>query len=397
MRRLTGQPASGKEPNTLGKKISLLGSTGSIGTQTVDVVRRHPEEFQVVALAAGRRLDLLAQQAGWLRPDLICVADSAAAAEMSQLVGRGPEIVHGPEGLVAAATHPEAKLVVMALVGILGLEPTLAAIESGRNTALANKETLVAGGELVMDAARRRGVKIIPVDSEHNAIFQCLQGQPKNHLARLILTASGGPFRTWTRAEMESVTPEQALKHPRWSMGRKVSTDSATLMNKALELIEAHWLFDTEIDRVDVLIHPESIVHSLVEFVDGSVLAQMGITDMRIPIQYALTYPIRLPTGLPRLDLAALGRLTFEPTDSERFPSLNYARAAVRIGGTLPTAMNAANEVAVERFLTGEIRFTDIYRIVAAVMDAHSPVSRPRLGDVLEANRWARQTALDLR
>lgn len=381
----------------MAKKISILGSTGSIGTQTVDVVRRHPEEFQVVALSAGRRLDLLAEQARWLRPGLICVADSEGAAALRELVGSGPDIIYGPEGLEAAATHPDAGLVVTGVVGILGLKPTLAAIESGKDIALANKETLVAGGELITDAARRRGVKIIPVDSEHSAIFQCLQGARKSEVSRLILTASGGPFRTWTLAEMESVTPEQALRHPRWRMGPKVSIDSATLINKALELIEASWLFDTEIDRIDVLIHPESIVHSLVEFVDGSVLSQLGITDMRIPIQYALSYPNRLETGLPRLDLAAQGRLSFEEPDSERFPSLNYARAAVRIGGTLPAAMNAANEVAVERFLAGDIRFSDIHRIVTRVMDAHTPVLKPQLEDVLQADRWARRAAIELR
>lgn len=378
------------------RKISILGSTGSIGTQTVDVIRRHPEEFEAVCLAAGRRVDLLAEQARLLRPALICVAGAEAAVALRELVGKGPEIVHGPEGLRAAATHPDADLVVTGVVGTLGLKPTLAAIEAGKDIALANKETLVAGGELVMNAARRRGVRIIPVDSEHSAIFQCLQGAGKG-VARLILTGSGGPFRTWTRAKLDSATPEQALKHPRWRMGPKISVDSATLMNKALELIEARWLFDTEADRIDVLIHPESIVHSMVEFIDGSVLAQLGITDMRIPIQYALSYPERLATGLPRLDLAELGKLSFEAPDTERFPSLNYARAAVRIGGTLPAAMNAANEAAVERFLAGEIRFPEIHRIVARVMDAHSVVSRPQLDDILEADRWARRAAMELR
>ncbi|MCG0238002.1 MAG: 1-deoxy-D-xylulose-5-phosphate reductoisomerase [Firmicutes bacterium] len=375
--------------------VAILGSTGSIGTQALEVIQRFPDRFRVVALAAGRRVEVLAEQVRRFRPELVAVAGPEEARRLRELLGSGPEpeILTGEEGLAAVATAPGAEAVLTAVVGTVGLQPTLAAIQAGKRILLANKETLVAAGELVMREAARHRVPIIPVDSEHSALFQCLQGHPREGVARLILTASGGPFRGWKRADLERATVEMALRHPRWRMGPKVTVDSATLMNKALEMIEARWLFDIPIDRIGVVVHPQSIVHSLVEFQDGSLLAQLGATDMRLPIQYALSYPERLPGPLPSLDLVALGSLTFEAVDEVTFPSLNYARAAVTMGGTMPAVLNAANEVAVRRFLSGAIPLTGIYRIVEGVMAAHTPVPEPDLEAILAADRWARQVA----
>ncbi|BDG59384.1 1-deoxy-D-xylulose-5-phosphate reductoisomerase [Caldinitratiruptor microaerophilus] len=374
--------------------VSILGSTGSIGTQALDVIGRFPERYRVVALAAGSRVDLLAEQVRRFRPELAAVATPAAARRLADLLGpAAPEIAVGDEGLVAAATWPAAGAVLTAVVGTLGLRPTLAAIRAGKRILLANKETLVAAGELVMAEARARRVALIPVDSEHSALFQCLQGHPVEAVDRLILTGSGGPFRGWTRAQLAGVTPEQALRHPTWQMGRKITVDSATLMNKALELIEARWLFGVPAERIDVLIHPQSIVHSLVQFRDGSLLAQLGPTDMRLPIQYALSYPERLEAPVRPLDLATVGQLTFEVPDAATFPSLNYARAAVTMGGTLPAVMSAANEVAVERFLAGELSFTGIFRVVEGVMARHENRPHPDLEEILAADAWARRTA----
>lgn len=374
--------------------VSILGSTGSIGTQALEVIKRFPGRYRVVALAAGSRVDLLAEQVRRFRPELAAVATPAAARRLADLLGpEAPEIAVGEEGLVAAASWPAAGAVLTAVVGTLGLRPTLAAIRAGKRVLLANKETLVAAGELVMAEARARGVALIPVDSEHSALFQCLQGHPFETVDRLILTGSGGPFRGWTRAQLAAVTPEQALRHPTWRMGRKITVDSATLMNKALELIEARWLFGMPAERIDVLIHPQSVVHSLVQFRDGSLLAQLGPTDMRLPIQYALTYPDRLEAPVRPLDLASVGRLTFEAPDAETFPSLNYARAAVTMGGTLPAVMSAANEVAVERFLAGELPFTGIFRVVEGVMARHESRSHPDLEEILAADAWARRAA----
>jgi len=378
------------------KNIAIIGSTGSIGTQALDVINHLPGRFRVVALAAGRQVEVLAEQALRHRPLLLSVADEARAAELRRLLaqredGYRPEIVWGEDGLERVATHPESELVLTAVVGAIGVRPTLAAIEAGKDIALANKETLVAAGELVMAAVRRCGVRIVPVDSEHSAIFQCLGGSDSDRVRRILLTASGGPFRGWK--DLSGVTPEQALRHPRWSMGAKVTIDSATLMNKALEMIEARWLFGVPMSKIEVVVHPQSILHSAVEFCDGSIIAQLGPTDMRLPIQYALCYPERWEGCTAPLDLAALGSLTFERPDEETFPSLRYAREAVAAGGTMPAVMNAANEVAVGRFLKGEIPFTGIFAVVAGVMARHEVVPRPDLDAILAADRWARSAA----
>ena len=379
------------------KGISIIGSTGSIGTQALDVIAHLPERCRVVALAAGSRVDLLAEQVRRFRPSLVSVAGPNEAIGLKRhLLERPdghplPEILHGAEGLEAAATHPEAQMVLTSVVGALGLRPTLSAIRAGKEIALANKETLVAAGELVMAEARKAGVPIIPVDSEHSALFQCLVGEDRRKVRRILLTASGGPFRG--RKDLSGIAREQALKHPRWVMGAKITIDSATLMNKALEMIEARWLFDLPMEQVEVVVHPQSVVHSAVEFVDGNVMAQLGPTDMRLPIQYAFTYPERVTGFLEPLDLFAVGTLTFERPDAVTFPSLNYAREAVTMGGTMPAVMNAANEVAVGRFLSGDISFTGIFGIVRAVMDRHEPVPATDLERILAADGWAREIA----
>lgn len=378
------------------KGISIIGSTGSIGTQALDVISHLEGRFKVVGLAAGSRVDLLADQVRRFRPAVVSVPTEEAALGLKRLLlersgGYLPEIAWGEAGLERVATHPDSQMLLTSVVGVLGLKPTLAAIAAGKDIALANKETLVAAGELVMNAARRHGVKIIPVDSEHSALFQCLVGEDPRKVKRLLLTASGGPFRG--RKDLSAVTKAEALRHPRWVMGAKITIDSATLMNKALELIEAHWLFQVPMADIDVLIHPQSIVHSAVEFVDGNVIAQMGPTDMRVPIQYALCYPERTQTFVDRLDLTRVGTLTFEPPDTDTFPSLIYAREAVTMGGTMPAVMNAANEVAVQRFLSDQIPFVAIFRIVHEVMSRHSVVHKPDLDAILEADRWARETA----
>ncbi|MGE5673175.1 MAG: 1-deoxy-D-xylulose-5-phosphate reductoisomerase [Mycobacterium leprae] len=378
------------------KGISIIGSTGSIGTQALDVVRNQPGRFRVVALAAGSRVDLLAEQILEFKPSVVAVNTPESATGLGRILHEKhlsvlPEILYGSDGLEAVATHPEAKMVVTSVVGALGLKPTLSAIERGKDIALANKETLVAAGELVMAAARRHGVHIVPVDSEHSALFQCLVGEDPKKIRRLLLTGSGGPFRGLK--DLSHVTKEQALKHPRWVMGAKITIDSATLMNKALEMIEARWLFDVEMEQVEVLIHPQSTVHSAVEFVDGNIMAQLGPTDMRLPIQYALTFPERSAGYLQPLDLTQIGTLTFERPDTETFPSLNYAREAVKIGGTMPAVMNAANEVANARFLAGEIPFVGIFKTVRWVMDQHQPEKGHDLETILAADTWARGVA----
>lgn len=379
------------------KGISIIGSTGSIGTQALDVIARFPDRFRVVGLAAGSRVDELAAQVRRFRPAVVSVPTPEAALGLKRLLQerpdgeRLPEILHGSEGLEGVATHRDAHVVLTSVVGALGLKPTLAAIAAGKDIALANKETLVAAGELVMRAARKQKVKILPVDSEHSALFQCLVGENPRTVRKLILTASGGPFRGYK--DLSTITKQQALKHPRWVMGAKITIDSATLMNKALEMIEARWLFDVPMEAVEVLVHPQSIVHSMVEFTDGNIMAQLGPTDMRLPIQYALTFPERLPGFLEPLDLAQIGSLTFEQPDTETFPSLNYAREAVTIGGSMPAVMNAANEVAVQRFLADEIPFAAIFRLVHDVMERHAVIKNPDLAAILEADGWARRTA----
>jgi 1-deoxy-D-xylulose-5-phosphate reductoisomerase len=379
------------------KRLALLGSTGSVGEQSLAVAAAFPERYRVVALAAGRNLDKLAEQVRRFRPALVSVAEpSGIEALRARVPDLDCEIAVGEEGLAAVARHP-CDLVVSALVGAVGLEPTLAAIRAGHDVALANKEVLVMAGALVLREVQARGVTLLPVDSEHSAIFQVLSGQRREDVARLILTASGGPFRTWEAARIEGATVKEALAHPNWDMGPKITIDSATLMNKGLEVIEARWLFDMPPAGVDVVVHPQSIVHSLVEFRDGSVLAQLGLPDMRVPIAVALAHPERLSLDLPRLDLAALGRLDFEAPDAKRFPCLELAYAALRADEAAPAVLNAANEVSVAAFLEGRIGFPRIAAANDAVLGTHVARSRGSvlrdLGDVLEADAWARAEA----
>lgn len=373
------------------KRIAILGSTGSIGVNTLDVVGRDPERFEVVGLTAGNNIDLLEDQIRRFHPKAVAVYNEAQAERLKKRIGDiGIEIHSGQEGLIEISILPEVQLVISAIVGAAGLIPTISAIKGGKDVALANKETLVMAGEIVMRLVEEKGVNIIPVDSEHSAIFQSLRGEKKGDIKRLILTASGGPFHDMTISMLEKVSPKDALKHPNWNMGKKITIDSATLMNKGLEVIEARWIFGVDACYIDVLIHHQSIVHSLVEFIDGSIIAQLGIPDMRIPISYALNYPNRVETSLPSLDLSKIGKLTFEKPDIEKFPSLKYAFHALDEGETMPAVLNAANEVAVQAFLKEEIAFTDIPNVILKTMDEHR--SRPvnTLEDVLEADRWAR-------
>jgi 1-deoxy-D-xylulose-5-phosphate reductoisomerase len=374
--------------------IAILGSTGSIGRNTLRVVESFAGEdsFRVVALAAGRNVTLLAEQVERHRPELVAVENEECAGKLRhELKRRGldiPRLLFGEEGLVEAATHGGAECVVSATVGAVGFVPTLRALEAGKRVALANKETLVMAGELMTRAARQSGALLLPVDSEHNAIHQCLRGEAAAEVRRLILTASGGPFRSKSASEMEAATVEEAMRHPTWSMGEKITIDCATLMNKGLEVIEAHWLFDRPADEIDVVVHPQSVVHSMVELVDGSVIAQLGVTDMRHAIQYALTYPDRRPCDLPPLDLTKLSALHFEAPDTERFPCLALAYRALREGGTQPAALNAANEEAVAAFLDGRVRLTDIPRVIERVLDAHAPAPASDLDVVISADGW---------
>jgi 1-deoxy-D-xylulose-5-phosphate reductoisomerase len=379
------------------KRISLLGSTGSIGEQTLAVVEAFPEHFEVVALAAGRNVGKLAGQVRRFCPARVSVADEAGAEELRNRIGASEvQIGVGEEGLEAVATHP-ADLVVAGMVGAAGLRPTLAAIRAGRDIALANKEVMVMAGALVLREVQCRGVRLLPIDSEHSAIFQALEGQRPEDVERLVLTASGGPLRTWPADRLARATVAEALAHPNWSMGPKITIDSATLMNKVLEVIEARWLFEVPPERIEVVVHPQSIVHSLVEFIDGSVLAQLGPPDMRIPIALALTYPERLPLQARRLNLAAVGSLDFEEPDLERFPALHLGHAALRGSEAAPAVLNAANEVTVDAFLRGTISFTDIASTNQAVLDAHLGRHRGEvvrdLEDVMEADAWARHMA----
>ena len=379
------------------KRLVLLGSTGSIGEQTLDVVSEFANRYEVTAMAAGRNVEKLAEQVRRFRPGLVSVADDEDAAELrTRLDGADVEIVTGAEGLAAVATHP-ADMVVSGLVGAVGLAPTLAAIRAGRDIALANKEVMVMAGALILREVKAHEVRLLPVDSEHSAIFQALAGQRAADVERIILTASGGPFRTWDDARIAEATVEEALNHPNWNMGPKISIDSASLMNKGLEVIEARWLFDVTPEQVDVIVHPQSIVHSLVEYRDGSVLAQLGLPDMRVPIAVALAHPERLPLDLPRLDLAALARLDFEAPDRKRFPCLQLAFDALAADEAAPAVLNAANEVAVEAFLDGRIRFPAIAATNGAVLEAHIErglVSELQsLDDVLAADAWAREVA----
>ncbi len=379
------------------KKISILGSTGSIGVQTLQVVEAFPQEFEVVALATYNEIEILQEQIKKFQPLYVSVGNAQfAQALQAKCPDFKGDIIWGQEGLSQIATAPEAEIVVTAVSGAIGLVPTWKAIEAGKDIALANKETLVAAGELVMDWARQNHVRILPVDSEHSAIFQCLQGNRIQDVERIILTASGGPFRTWSKETLHHITPKEALKHPRWTMGPKITIDSATLMNKGLEVIEARWLFDVNFDQIDVLVHPQSTIHSMVEYQDGSVMAQLGIPDMRIPIQYALTYPQRWQNHLPKLDLSKLGQLTFEKPNFGKFPCLKYAFDAGKQGGTLPAVMNAANEIAVHAFLEEKVGFTKIAEIISKTMEQHSYITNPVLEQILEADQWARRYAQNL-
>ncbi len=373
------------------KNVVLLGSTGSIGTSTVKVAEDLPDQIRLLGLGAGNNLELLLEQTRQHRPEAISIADPAKAKELRALLGTGTEVYSGAEGLLKLATLPGADIVLIAIVGTAGLQPALAAIRAGKDIAIASKEILVMAGEIVMSEARKHGVRVLAVDSEHSAIFQCLDGKPPASVRRLWLTASGGPFRQTPKAEFPTITVERALKHPSWVMGKKITIDSATLFNKGLEMIEARWLFDIGMDRVSVVVHPQSIVHSLVEFVDGSMLAQLSTPDMCLPIQYALTYPERAPSERIHTNLAKLGSLTFEEPDPERFPALKLARRAGEVGGTLPAVLNAANEVAVEAFLGWQISFPQISEVVGRTMERHQVVPHPTLAQILEADAWARQ------
>lgn len=374
------------------KKIAILGSTGSIGQSALDVVSRNQGSFKVVALAAGRNLDILEGQIKTFNPELVAIADKESASLLTQRVN-SMEILSGNEGMNRVASYDKADFVLSAIVGFAGLLPTLAAIKEGKTVGLANKESLVVAGEIVMKEARRTGAKIIPVDSEHSAVFQCLEGKNRDLVKRIILTASGGPFLGKSKQELNEVTVDDALKHPNWEMGRKITIDSATLMNKGLEVIEAHHLFGFSPDEIDVLIHPQSIVHSMVEFKDGSYIAQLSIPDMRGPIAYALSYPERIIDPMPSLDLSKVGKLTFSKPDIECFPCLSYAYDAIRAAGTMPAVLNAANEVAVEAFLKREIGFNDIPVIIKNTMDLHNKKAITTINDVIEADTWARLKA----
>ncbi len=376
----------------MAKNIAILGSTGSIGVQTLDVARNLG--IRVSGLSANSNIDLLEKQARDFKPLAVSAGNAALASELDRrLEGLGIEVMHGVEGLKAIASLGEADTVVTSIVGTAGLLPTLEAIKNGKDIALANKETLVTAGEFVMAEAGRRGVRILPVDSEHAAVFQCLAGNRRSDVASIILTASGGPFRGRKPGELESVTLEQALKHPNWKMGKKITIDSATLMNKGLEVIEARWLFNMEAERIRVVVHPQSIIHSMVEYIDGSVMAQLGSPDMRIPIQLALTWPERAGNGFAALDLLRCGSLTFEEPDINAFPCLGLAYEALKAGGTMPAAMNAANEAAVGLFIEGKTGFADIPRIIESVMRKHIVNTKPGLDDIIEVDRWARTTA----
>ncbi|MEK7832547.1 MAG: 1-deoxy-D-xylulose-5-phosphate reductoisomerase [Acidobacteriota bacterium] len=378
------------------KQIAILGSTGSIGCNTLRVIEAFNGEFGVAALGAGSNVELLAEQVEQFRPRLVSVSDETSADKFRhELKKRGvvdsPKIAIGVEGLCEVATVDGADIVIGAVVGALGLLPTYRALELGRRVALANKETLVVAGELMTQAAERSGAELLPVDSEHNALHQCLRGEKRRELKRLILTASGGPFRNASREEIEGATPAQALKHPTWRMGAKITIDSATLMNKGLEVIEARWLFNCSADEIDIVVHPQSVVHSMIEMIDGSIIAQLGVTDMRHAIQYALTYPERRPSQMSPLDLAMMSKLEFFPPDTEKFPCVNLAYTALRAGGTIPAVLNAANEVAVAAFLDEKIKFGDIAKLIQSACEAHIVQAASSLDAVLGADKWARE------
>jgi 1-deoxy-D-xylulose-5-phosphate reductoisomerase len=373
------------------KKVTVLGSTGSIGTQTLDVIANDRDQYEIEGLAAGNNVSLLIEQVKKFQPKYVCVASREAADELKLHLPASTKVIFGEQGLIEIAAAGQSDMVVTAIVGSRGLGATLAAIRAGKAVGLANKETLVTAGHLVMSLAQERGVPVLPIDSEHSAIFQCLNGERRSSVKRITLTASGGSFRDRTRDELANVSVEQALKHPNWSMGAKITIDSATMANKGLEVIEARWLYDIDYDDIGVVIHPESIIHSYVEFEDHSVMAQLGLPDMRVPIQYALTYPERRPTPTGRLDLVKQGTLHFREMDEQRYPMMKLAYSAGRASGTATTVFNAANEVAVARFLRGEIGFLDIERVVESVLEKHSTISNPDEQTIAETDQWARR------
>ncbi|MBN4079680.1 1-deoxy-D-xylulose-5-phosphate reductoisomerase [bacterium AH-315-C08] len=378
------------------KKISLLGSTGSIGVNTLDVVERNPESFQVLAMSAGSNVDLFAEQVRKFKPKVVSLFDTTKIATLKERIADlDVEIIPGAEGSIAVATLPEADVVVSGVVGSAGLVPAMEALKAGKNLALANKETLVIAGELVLREAEKTNSQIIPIDSEHSAIFQALNGEKKERIKKIILTASGGPFRTFSLDQMETVTVKDALNHPNWDMGAKITIDSSTMMNKGLEYIEAKWLFGID-TPVEIIVHAQSIIHSMIEFVDTSIMAQLGIPDMRVPIAYALTYPDRFECDLPSLDLASMGDLTFEAPDFERFPCLQLAIDAMEMGQTMPAILNAANEIAVQAFLDELIPYKDIAEFIRMVMHNHRPSPLNDLQDVLDADQWAREETTKL-
>jgi 1-deoxy-D-xylulose-5-phosphate reductoisomerase len=378
------------------KGISVLGATGSVGTNVLRIVEAFPSRFRVVGLAAGENVQVLAEQIARHRPQVVSVANAAARDALARLVDLGGiRVGLGREGMVQVATHPEADLVVASAVGAVGLVPTYRALELGKDVALANKETLVMAGELMLAQSKAKGGRLLPIDSEHCAVHQCLDGRKPQDVRRLVLTASGGPFRDRQAGTFGDITPKQALAHPTWNMGRKISIDSATLMNKGLEVIEAHWLFDVPASRVEVLIHPQSVIHSMVEFVDGTVLAQLGVTDMRMPIQYAMSHPDKWEAAIPGMDFSKTLRLEFHQPDHDRFPCLGLAYRALERGGTLPAVLNAVNEEAVGAFLLGRIPFPAIPDSISEVMEAHPPAPIRDLEDVLEADAWARRQAVE--
>jgi 1-deoxy-D-xylulose-5-phosphate reductoisomerase len=377
------------------KKIAILGSTGSIGVNALTLFQANPDKYRVVALAAGTNIRLLLKQVEDFQPLVVAVLEEGLARELKDQFAtrRQPEVFFGTEGFMRLATLPEADTIISAMTGAAGLLPTYEAIRAGKHIALANKETMVMAGPLVMAEAKNRGVSVVPIDSEHSAILQCLQGHPRNDLRRVILTGSGGPFRDLPLEEMRAVTPAQALKHPNWDMGPKISIDSATMMNKGLEAIEAKWFFDLNMDQISILIHPQSVVHSMVEYKDGSIMAQLGIPDMIIPISYALSFPRHIENSLPFLELEKIGVLSFEKPDLHRFRCLDLALRAAKIGASMPAVLNAANEVAVGSFLEGTIGFLDISNLIEKTMEAHEPYPIDTIEKVTEADRWARDMA----
>ena len=370
------------------KKIAILGSTGSIGTQTLEIVRNNGD-LKVVAMAAGRNVELMEKQVREFQPDFVCMQTPEAATDLKQRLAdmEGIRVTYGMDGLLEVARHPESQVLVTGIVRMIGIRPTIAAIEAGKDIALANKETLVTAGHIIMPLAAKHGVSILPVDSEHSAIFQSMNGEPKNRISKILLTASGGPFRGKKRAELESMTVEDALKHPNWSMGKKVTIDSASLCNKGLEVMEAKWLFDVELDQIQVVIQPQSIIHSMVEYMDGGIMAQLGTPDMKLPIQYALFYPDRRPMDGKRVDFFELGQLTFEAPDMETFTGLKLALQAARTQGSMPTVFNAANEKAVALFLDKKIRFLQIPEIIGLSMEHHHNIENPTVEQILETEQ----------